>query len=104
MDLRVVLAGLFIAAGCFFLIVAAIGILRFPDFYTRMHPAGKADTLGQALIIAGLIIYWGINLVSVKLLIIALFLMVANPTAAYALANAAYASGIKPWKKGEERR
>lgn len=103
MELRAVLAGLFMAAGCFFLLVAAIGILRFPDFYTRMHPAGKADTLGQALVIAGLVVYWGINLVSLKLVIIALFLTVANPTAAYALANAAYAAGVKPWKKGDER-
>lgn len=104
MELRVILAGILIAAGCFFLLVAAIGILRFPDFYTRMHPAGKTDTLGQALIIAGLVVYWGVNLVSAKLIIIAAFLMVANPTAAYALANAAYAAGVKPWKKGDERK
>lgn len=103
MDIRTVLTAVFLVLGCFFLLVAAIGIVRFPDFYSRIHPAGKTDTLGQALVLIGLLIYEGFTFVSIKLVIIIIFIFVANPTATHALANAAYAVGVKPWKKGEPR-
>lgn len=98
----VILALLFIA-GSFFLIVGAIGIVRFPDFYTRMHPAGKCDTLGQALILLGLIIYEGASFISIKMLFIIIFIFIANPTATHAIAKAAYVAGVEPWKKGGEK-
>ncbi len=98
----VILALLFIA-GSFFLIVGAIGIIRFPDFYTRMHPAGKCDTLGQALILLGLIIYEGASFISIKMLFIIIFIFVATPTATHAIAKAAYVAGVEPWKKGDEK-
>lgn len=103
MDIRLIISGLFLALGCFLIVVAAIGIVRFPDFYSRMHPAGKSDTLGQALILTGLMIYEGLTLVSVKLLIIIVFIFIANPTATHALAKAAYVSGLKPWTKEEKK-
>lgn len=89
----------FLASGCFFILVGAIGVLRFPDFYCRLHSAGKCDTLGQALILVGLILYQGLSLISVKLLFLIIFIFIANPTATHALCKAAYLSGIKPWKK-----
>lgn len=104
MEIQTIIAGIFLAIGCFFIVVASIGIVRFPDFYSRMHPAGKTDTLGQATVLIGLVIYEGFTLISVKLLIIILFIFVANPTATHALANAAYVVGLKPWKKGENRK
>ncbi|MFQ5442461.1 MAG: monovalent cation/H(+) antiporter subunit G [Thermodesulfobacteriota bacterium] len=104
MEIRTLIAGIFIFAGCFFVVVASIGIIRFPDFFSRMHPTGKTDTLGQAMIFIGLMIYEGFSFVSVKIVIIIIFLLVANPTATHALANAAYAVGLKPWQKGEPRR
>lgn len=97
-------AGLFLAAGCFFTIVAAIGVVRFPDFYSRIHPAGKADTLGQGLILLGLIIHEGLTFVSVKLLMIIVFIFIVNPTATHAIVKAAYLAGIKPWQKGDKRK
>ena len=103
MEIRTILVGLFLAIGCFFIVVASIGIIRFPDFYSRMHPAGKADTLGQAMVLIGLMIYEGFSLVSVKLLIIVIFIFIVNPTAAHAITNAAYVVGLKPWQKGDER-
>jgi multicomponent Na+:H+ antiporter subunit G len=110
--IQTVLAALFIAAGCFFIFVAAVGLVRFPDFYTRMHPAGKGDTLGQTMVLLGLIIYEGFSFVSMiiyegfsfvsmKLLLIVLFIFLANPTATHAIAKAAYIAGVKPWAKGE---
>lgn len=99
-----VVSGALIIAGSFFIIVASIGILRFPDFFSRIHPAGKTDTLGQGLILTGLMVHEGFTLVSIKLAIIIIFLLNANPLATHALANAAMLAGIKPWRKGDPRR
>jgi multicomponent Na+:H+ antiporter subunit G len=96
---QTILVALFLALGCFFIFVAAVGLVRFPDFYTRMHPAGKGDTLGQALVLVGLIIHEGLSLVSMKLILILLFIFLANPTATHAIAKAAYIAGVKPWAK-----
>lgn len=101
MEIRSVITALFLFVGCFFIITAAIGTVRFPDFYSRIHPAGKSDTLGQAMILIGLMIYEGLSLVSLKLLFIIIFILVVNPTTIHALANAAYIKGLKPWKKGD---
>jgi multicomponent Na+:H+ antiporter subunit G len=100
-DIRTIITGILLALGCFFIMVASIGIVRFPDFYSRMHPAGKSDTLGQMLILLGLMVYEGLSLVSVKLFIIIVFIFIVNPTATHALAKAAYLSGVKPWEKTE---
>jgi multicomponent Na+:H+ antiporter subunit G len=104
MDVRTVITGIFLSIGCFFVLVAAVGVVRFPDFYSRMHPAGKADTLGQTMILIGLVIYEGFSFVSIKLLLIILFIFIANPTATHAVAKAAYLAGVKPWQKGDKTR
>lgn len=101
MDIRTIITGILLALGCFFIVVASIGILRFPDFYSRMHPAGKSDTLGQLLILLGLVVYEGFSFVSIKLLIIIIFIFIVNPTATHSVAKAAYVAGVKPWEKGE---
>jgi multicomponent Na+:H+ antiporter subunit G len=99
-----VVTGLLLAGGCFLSVVASIGVVRFPDFYSRMHPAGKIDTLGHSLILLGLMVREGFTLVTVKLIVIMVFIHVANPTATHALAKAAYDAGVRPWQKGEPRR
>ncbi len=104
MDIRIIITAVCLIIGCFFIFVSAIGIVRFPDFYSRMHPAGKADSMGQATVLIGLIIFEGFTLVSVKLLFIILFIFIANPTSTHALANAAYNAGVEPWKKGDKRK
>ncbi|MEK6656195.1 MAG: monovalent cation/H(+) antiporter subunit G [Nitrospirota bacterium] len=103
MDIRTIITGVFLTVGCFLIVVAAIGVVRFPDFYSRMHPAGKADSLGQTLMLIGLIIYEGVSLVSIKLLFIIIFIFIANPTATHALAKAAYAAGVKPWTREDKK-
>jgi len=100
--LREIIAGIFIFSGCFFIIVASVGIVRLPDFYTRVHPAGKADTMGQILILTGLIIYEGLSLISVKIFFIICFVLIANPTATHALVKSAFISGLKPWTRKKE--
>jgi multicomponent Na+:H+ antiporter subunit G len=89
-----------ISAGIFFFTTGTIGFLRFPDFYSRMHATGKSDTLGAALSLAGLALYEGISLTSIKILIILVFILLTSPTATHALLRAAFDSGMLPWTKG----
>ena len=93
-----------IICGLFFMIVGAIGLLRLPDFYTRAHASGKCDTLGEGLMLLGFILYEGATLVSVKLLLLIIFIFVSSPTAVNALVNEAYVRGVRSWQRGEERR
>lgn len=91
-----VVSWVLLMAGGFFVFVGGVGALRMPDFYTRMHAAGITDTLGTMLVLAGVMPQAGLSLATVKLLAIMIFLMLTSPTAAYALANAARLSGLRP--------
>ena len=82
--------------GCFFGISGGIGLLRFPDFYTRMHAAGITDTLCAALIMLGLMLQAGWGLVLIKLFLILALLLLTTPTATHALARAALHSRLQP--------
>ncbi len=90
----VYIVGLLVFVGVFFFIVGTVGLIRFPDTYTRIHAPTKCDTLGLGLIILGLIIYNGFSVVSVKLILILLFLWTTSPTAASAISNAAMEKNI----------
>jgi multicomponent Na+:H+ antiporter subunit G len=83
-------------AGSLFFLVAGAGILRMPDFYTRMHAASVGDTLGAGLILLGLLLQAGITLVAAKLVMIGLLIFMTSPTASHALAKAALARGLQP--------
>lgn len=78
------------------LVIGATGMVRLPDFWSRIHAAGMIDTLGTALIIAGMILQAGFTLVTLKLLMVGFFIFIAGPTATHAIANAAWVSGIMP--------
>ncbi len=67
---RELIAEIFLAGGAFFLLASAIGMLRLPDFYCRLHASGNSETLGIMLSFIGLMIYEGMTIVSVKLLLI----------------------------------
>jgi len=94
-----ILVELIILVGLFFFITGTIGLLRFPDFYSRMHATSKCDTLGLSLIIIGLALYQGINIATIKIIFIAIFVFITNPTGAHAIARAAFKCGIKPWSR-----
>lgn len=83
-------ATVLVASGVFFLVVGAIGLIRFPDVYTRMHAAGKCDTLGLLLVLLGIACGQGVGLVAVKLLVVAAFVFITSPTATHAIARAGY--------------
>ncbi len=86
-------------AGSFMVIVGGIGLVRMPDFFTRLHPSGLIDTTGAALIVAGLILQAGFTQTSIKLALIVVLLLFTSPTATHAVAQAALARGLKPWAK-----
>ncbi len=98
-----IISGLFLLVGSSVLIIGTIGLLRFPDFYTRLHAAGVVDTLGVMSIISGLILLAGFSLVSVKLLLILVFILLTSPTAAHALAKAALHGKLRPELSAETK-
>ena len=89
-------SAIFLAGGAFFCLVGAIGLVRMPDFFTRMHAASVTETLGAGLMLFGLMLHAGLTLVAVKLAMIGLLILFASPTASHALAKAAMLSGLKP--------
>ena len=100
---------LLVLTGVFVTLAGAIGLLRFPDFYTRLHATGKCDTLGTGLILMGFMVfhfahYGSTPLVPIKVLILIIFVFIANPTATHAIVKAAYRTGVRPWHLGEKRR
>jgi len=88
--------------GTLILIFAALGVARFPDFYSRLHAAGKGDTLGLAFVLLGLMVTAGLSLVSLKLAFIVFFVFIFNPTATHALARGAWVCGVRPWRASDE--
>ncbi len=94
---------LLLLIGAFFMLAGTIGFVRFPDFYSRMHATGKCDTLGEGLMLVGLIVYGGATFVSVKILFLIMFILLANPTSTHAIAKAAYDVGLEPWRKPDDR-
>ncbi|MBX0293838.1 monovalent cation/H(+) antiporter subunit G [Haloarcula nitratireducens] len=83
--------------GAFFGGVAALGILRLPDIYTRAHAASKSDTLGAVLTIAAVGFALQTDLSTIKAVFLLTFMFTTNPTAAHAIARAAQEQGIEPW-------
>lgn len=101
------LGALLVVLGLVFFVGAAAGLLRFPDFYTRMHAAGKGDTLCSLLVVLGVAVYllgeadwahfqWAEVLVPVKLLAICAFIMISSPASTHALMDSGYDDGIEP--------
>jgi multicomponent Na+:H+ antiporter subunit G len=105
-----IIVSLLLAAGLFFYTGGLIGILRFPDFYSRLHPAGKLDTLGLMLSMTSLGLYnlydfsLGTLINGFKMLLIMVFVFLASPTATHAIVDAGVRAGLAPWAKGDARR
>lgn len=93
----------FILAGSAFIVIGAVGLVRMPDLYTRMHAASVSDTLGAGLLITGLVLQAGFTLVTLKLLFLMALFVFTGPVATHALAQAALGEDIKP-ELNEDRR
>jgi multicomponent Na+:H+ antiporter subunit G len=90
------LSWIFLGIGSFFCVVGTLGLVRMPDFYTRMHGASITDTLGAGFMLLGMMFAAGISLVTVKLVVIGALIFFTSPTATHALAKAALHRGIEP--------
>lgn len=105
MELALTIASwVLLVTGSAFVIIGGVGVLRLPDFYTRLHAASLVDTAGIGLICIGLVLQSPSWLVAVKLVMILLFLFFTAPTAAHALAKAAWGEGLRPWVAPTDRR
>ena len=91
-----VVSWVLILAGSALALIGGIGLLRLPDVFARMHGASIIDTLGLGLILVGLMFQGGLSLVTVKLILILLFVFYTSPTTTYALARACLYGGIEP--------
>ena len=92
-----ILSWILLMGGVFFGISGAVGTIRFPDFYTRVHASSVTDTLCAAMIILGLILQAGFTLITVKLIFIWAFLWYTSPAASHALVRAAHHMGVAPY-------
>ena len=91
--------------GLIFFAGGALGILRFPDFYSRLHPAGKLDTAGLVATMGAFALY-SLNPFSLeslataaKIVLIVVFVFITSPTATHAIVDAGVRAGLEPWKK-----
>lgn len=96
-----VIGAALIIAGVLLLAISAVGLVRFPDFYTRSHAVAKSETMGLLLVLVGLLVHLRLGAGSAQLGFIALFSFLVNPTAMHALARTAARRGLAPWKRPE---
>ena len=95
--------------GLIFFAGGAVGIIRLPDFYSRLHPAGKLDTAGLMTMMTGLALYTGSTLTlgdlitAFKIMLIFVFVFITSPTATHALVDAGIRAGLTPWRKETEQ-
>lgn len=90
-----IISSIFIVSGLFFMFVGAVGLIRLPDLFTRMHATTKCDTLGAGLVLIGLMVYAGFTFLTLNLLMILGFIWLTNPTGAHYIAESAYVVNMK---------
>jgi multicomponent Na+:H+ antiporter subunit G len=98
-----ILSWISIAIGAFFVLVGGIGLIRMPDLFSRMHPAGILDTAGAGFLLLGFMLQSGGWMTAVKLALILVLLLFTSPVATHALAHAALLDGLKPWTKARKK-
>lgn len=91
-----------ITVGTGFFLVGSVGLLRFPDVYTRIHALTKADNLGLGLVVLGLLPGAESLAAACKMLLIWMLALIASASSGYLVARAARRRGIAPWPKQTE--
>lgn len=94
-----IVSAVFMLAGLFFLMVAAIGVIRLPDVFTRSHAVSLTDSLGAFLLLVGIAIHEGWSLNVLKILAVLALLYLQNPVIAHATLLAAVRAGLQPWRR-----
>ena len=103
MNAAEIAATVLMGIGLVFQLVAAVGLVRFPDVYCRLHVIGVNDTLGSPLVLLGLAIHASLSLASLKIVVAIVFLYVTGPLVSHLLARAALESNIPCWEPDEDR-
>jgi len=98
MMIHEIIAAVLITIGGIFMFVSALGVIRLPDFYTRLHASSIGETFGLVLAGLGMVIYHGVNLTSAKILLIIVALFLVNPIGTHLIGKAAIRAGEEPWK------
>lgn len=91
-----------LAAGAFFFLAGTVGLLRFPDVYTRLHALTKVDNLGLGCVVLALMLHADSLATVLKLGLIWLLALLASATAGYLIAHSARANGVRPWRVPED--
>ncbi|MGI9386480.1 MAG: monovalent cation/H(+) antiporter subunit G [Methyloligellaceae bacterium] len=91
-----ILSAVLVIAGATFIVTGAIGLVRMPDVFSRMHAAGIIDSAGAGLLIAGMMIQAGLSLITLKLLVLLALFFFTSPAATHAVARAALHEGLEP--------
>ena len=99
MELLDILTGVLLVVGTAFFAAGSLGVLRFPDVYTRLHALTKADNLGLGFVVIALSLQAESVIVAAKLILIWVLVLVAGATASYVVSRAARRSGIEPWRR-----
>lgn len=94
-----ILSILFMVAGLFFLIVAAIGVIRLPDVFSRAHAVSLTDSLGAFLMLVGIALHEGLSRNLLKIIAVLALLYIQNPVITHATIRAALRTGLKPWRR-----
>lgn len=94
-EIRCVAAAIFIIGGLFFMTAAVIGVLRFPDFFSRLHSIGLGQSLGLSLCCIGLFIYQGVNITGGKILLVMIFSLAAGPVGTHIVDKVAFRESFR---------
>lgn len=104
-----IIVAVLLISGLFFFLGGSVGIIRFPDFYSRLHPAGKLDSMGLLMTMSAMALYIFMDLsiasllTSLKIMLIVVFVFIASPTATHAIVDAGFRAGMTAWKKDASR-
>lgn len=104
-----ILTVIILLIGLLFFTGGTVGILRFPDFYSRLHPAGKLDTMGLLMAMAALALhsFGEFSIASlftgIKIILIVIFVFITSPTATHAIIDAGVRAGLEPWTRGRRK-
>jgi len=105
-----VIITIMLIGGLIFFAGGSIGIIRFPDFYSRLHPAGKLDTAGLVITMSAFALYTiqplslSALFTSAKIILIVVFVFITSPTAIHSIVDAGVRAGLKPWEKENNRK
>lgn len=92
-----ILSGVLMVIGAFFMLLAALGVVRMPDLFTRMHASTKSTTLGVACLMLGVAVHFGELAIAARALAVVAFVFFTAPVAAHMIARAAYFSDVPLW-------